>query len=90
MADIAKLAYRPIGLAASLGAAALAGKLVGAIWKKVVHEDEIPGALDQEYKIGKVLTFALFQAGVFAIVQVLVDRGGARLFEKITGAWPGN
>lgn len=90
MADMAKMAYRPIGLAASLGAAALASKLVGAIWKKVAHEDEMPGALDPQYSIGKVLAAALFQAGVFAIVQVLVDRGGARLFEKVTGSWPGN
>ena len=90
MAEMAKLAYRPIGLAASLGAAALAGKLVGVVWKKIVHEDEIPGALDREYAMGKVHAAALFQAGVFAIVQVLVDRGGARLFEKITGSWPGD
>ena len=90
MADMAKLAYRPIGLVTSLAAAALAGKLVGVVWKKVVHEDEIPGALDQEYTMGKILAAALFQAGVFAIVQALVDRGGARLFEKITGSWPGN
>lgn len=69
MADMAKLAYRPIGLVTSLGAAALAGKLVGAVWKKIVHEDEMPGALDREYTIGKVLAAALFQAGVFAVVQ---------------------
>ena len=90
MADMAKLAYRPVGLAASLGAAAIAGRLVGVIWKKVTDEDEIPGALDAQYSMGKVLVAALIQAGVFAIVQVLVDRGGAKLFERITGAWPGD
>ncbi|MFT4166428.1 MAG: DUF4235 domain-containing protein [Microlunatus sp.] len=90
MADMAKLAYRPIGLAASLGSAAIAGKLVATVWKKVAHEDDTPGAMDLQHSMGKVLAFALFQAGVFAVVQVLVDRGGARLFQKITGAWPGN
>ncbi|WP_422614585.1 hypothetical protein [Bradyrhizobium japonicum] len=30
------------------------------------------------------------QAGIFAVVQVLVNRGGAKAFERITGAWPGN
>jgi len=90
MADMAKLAYRPLGLAASLGAAALAGRLVGVIWKKVADEDEIPDALDAQYSIGKVLAAALIQAGVFAIVQVLVNRGGAKVFERITGAWPGD
>jgi hypothetical protein len=90
MADMAKLAYRPVGLAASLGAAAIAGRLVGVIWKKIAHEDEIPDALDAQYPMGKVLAAALIQAGVFAVVQVLVSRGGAKLFERITGAWPGD
>jgi hypothetical protein len=36
------------------------------------------------------LAAALTQAGVFAIVHALVDRGGAKLFEKITGSWPGD
>jgi len=90
MAEMAKLAYKPLGLAASLGAAAIAGRLVGLIWKEVTDEDEIPDALDAQYSVGKVLAAALIQAGVFAIVQVLVNRGGAKVFERITGAWPGN
>lgn len=90
MADMAKLAYRPFGLAVSLGAAAIAGRVVGVIWKKVADEDEIPDALDAQYTIGKVLAAALIQAGVFAVVQVLVNRGGAKAFERITGSWPGN
>jgi hypothetical protein len=40
--------------------------------------------------VGKVLAAALIQAGVFAIVQVLINRGGAKLFERVTGAWPGD
>ncbi len=90
MADMAKLAYRPVGLAVSLGSAAIAGRVVGLIWKKLSDEDEIPDALDAQYTVGKVLAAALIQAGVFAIVQVLVNRGGAKVFERITGSWPGN
>ena len=90
MADMAKLAYRPVGLAVSLGSAAIAGRVVGLIWKKISDEDEIPDPLDHQFSIGKVLAAALIQAGVFAIVQVLVNRGGAKAFERITGSWPGN
>ncbi|GAA3691502.1 DUF4235 domain-containing protein [Microlunatus aurantiacus] len=90
MADMAKLAYRPVGLAVSLGSAAIAGRVVGLIWKKLSDEDEIPDALDAQYTVGKVLAAALIQAGVFAIVQVLVNRGGAKVFERLTGSWPGN
>ncbi|WP_344810531.1 DUF4235 domain-containing protein [Microlunatus aurantiacus] len=87
---MAKLAYRPVGLAVSLGSAAIAGRVVGLIWKKLSDEDEIPDALDAQYTVGKVLAAALIQAGVFAIVQVLVNRGGAKVFERLTGSWPGN
>ena len=90
MADMAKLAYRPVGLAVSLGSAAIAGRVVGLIWKKLSDEDEIPDALDAQYTVGKVLAAALIQAGVFAIVQVLGNRGGAKVFERLTGSWPGN
>ncbi len=90
MADLAKLTYRPIGLVASLGAAAIAGKMVGVIWKKLSDEDELPDALKADNTMGRVLAAALIQAAVFAVVQSLVDRGGAKLFERITGAWPGD
>ena len=35
MPDMAKMAYQPIGLAVSLGTAAVAGRVVGLIWKKL-------------------------------------------------------
>jgi hypothetical protein len=60
------------------------------IWKKLADEDEIPDALDSQYSMGKVLAAALIQAAVFAVVQVLVNRGGAKAFQRVTGAWPGN
>jgi hypothetical protein len=90
MPDMAKMAYQPIGLAVSLASAAVAGRVVGLIWKKLSDEDEIPDALDAQYSVGKVLAAALIQAAVFAVVQVLVNRGGAKVFQRITGAWPGN
>jgi hypothetical protein len=64
--------------------------VVGVIWKQLADEDEIPDALDSQYSMGKVLAAALIQAAVFAVVQVLVNRGGAKAFQRVTGAWPGN
>ena len=85
MPDMAKMAYQPIGLAVSLASAAVAGRVVGLIWKKLSDEDEIPDALDAQYSVGKVLAAALIQAGVFAVVQVLVNRGGAKVFQLKPG-----
>ena len=90
MADLAKVAYRPMGLLASLGAAAIAGRLVKVIWKQVRNEDDVPGALESEYSMGEVLAAAAVQALIFGVVHALIDRLGARAFERITGSWPGD
>ena len=90
MADMAKLAYRPIGLAVSLGAAAVAGRLVGLIWKQVADEDDAPSALQSEYSMKEVVIAAAIQGAIFAATKAAVDRLGARGFKQLTGAWPGD
>ena len=37
-----------------------------------------------------VLLAVAIQGSIFAEVKALVDRGGAKAFEKLTGAWPGS
>jgi hypothetical protein len=86
----AKLAYRPVGLLASLAAGSVASALFKQIWKRVAHEDDAPDALQSEYSLGKVLLAAAIQGAIFALIKALIDRGGARGFEKLTGSWPGN
>jgi Protein of unknown function (DUF4235) len=90
MAEMAKWTYRPIGLLASLGAAALAGRLVKVIWRRARHQDELPTAMQSEYSIGEVVAATALQALVFGIVQALIDRLGARVWERVTGEWPGD
>lgn len=90
MSKLAKAAYRPVGLGASIAAASVAGMVFKQIWRRVADEDDAPDALQSEYSLGKVLLAAGIQAVIFALVKVLMDRGGARAFEKLTGSWPGN
>lgn len=90
MSKLAKAAYRPVGLGASIAAASVAGMVFKQIWRRVADEDDAPDALQSEYTLGKVLLAAGIQAVIFALVKVLMDRGGARAFEKLTGSWPGN
>jgi hypothetical protein len=90
MSKVAKLAYRPIGLGGSLLAATAAGAVFKQIWRRVADEDEAPDALQSEYSLSKVLLAAAIQGVIFGVVKALVDRGGAKVFEKLTGAWPGS
>lgn len=90
MTDIKKMAYRPVGLVASLGAAALAGRLVKLLWRRARHQEDLPTAMQSEYSVGEVVAAAALQALVFGVVQALIDRAGARVYERVTGEWPGD
>jgi hypothetical protein len=90
MSKLAKVAYRPIGLGGSLLAASAAGAVFKQVWKRVANEDDAPDALQSEYSLSKVLVAAAIQGVIFAVVKALVERTGAKFFEKLTGAWPGS
>ncbi|MET0694420.1 MAG: DUF4235 domain-containing protein [Propionibacteriaceae bacterium] len=90
MSKVAKIAYKPIGLGSSVLAATAAGALFKQIWRRVAQEDDAPSALQSEYSLQKILLAAAIQGLIFAVVKALVDRGGAKVFEKLTGEWPGS
>ena len=62
----------------------------GTVWRRLSDEDDAPGALQSEYALRSVLVSAALQGAVFAVAKAALDRGGARLFERATGAWPGD
>jgi len=86
----AALAYRPIGMLAGLAAGSVAGAIFKQIWRRVADEDEAPDALQSEHSLRRVLLAALIQGAIFAVVKALIERAGAKSFEKLTGSWPGN
>jgi hypothetical protein len=90
MVSAAKLAYRPVGLIASVVAGAIASAAFKQIWKRVSDEDDAPDAMQSEYGLGQILLAAMLQGAIFAVVKALIDRGGARGFQRLTGSWPGD
>lgn len=90
MSNFGKLAYKPVGLGGSFLAASAASAVVRQIWRRVADEDEAPGPLEADSSLQRVLLAAAIQGVVFGVVRALVERGGARFFEKLTGEWPGN
>ena len=90
MVSAAKLAYRPVGLIASVVAGAIASTVFKQIWKRVSDEDDAPDAMQSEYSLGQIVLAAMLQGAIFAAVKALIDRGGARGFQRLTGSWPGD
>ena len=86
----ARLAYRPIGLAAGIVAGLVSGAVFKQVWKAVAHEDDAPSALQSEYPMREVVLAAALQGAIFAATKAAIDRAGARGFTKLTGAWPGD
>jgi hypothetical protein len=87
---MAKLLYTPVSLVISVLGAIAAGAVFKQIWKRISHEEEAPKALESEYGWREVLPAAALQGAVFALVKAVIQRGGARGFERLTGVWPGD
>ena len=90
MVSAAKLAYRPVGLIASIVAGAIASAVFKKIWSRVADKDDAPDAMQSEYSLGQIVLAATLQGAIFAAVKALIDRGGARGFQRLTGSWPGD
>lgn len=87
----AKILYRPFGLVSSMVGGLLAGQLFKQVYKRVsrADHDESPGPLASEYPLKELLVASLIQGAIYAAVKALIDRGGARAFQRWTGEWPG-
>jgi hypothetical protein len=88
----AKILYQPVGIASSMVAGIVAGQVFKQVYKKVAprHPDDAPGPLQSEYPLWEVLVAATIQGMIFSVTKAIVQRGGARALEKLTGDWPGD
>lgn len=91
----AKVLYRPIGLVSSIVGGLIASMLFKQIWKRVGSavegdREHVPGPLESEYPMKEILLAALLQGALYSVVKALIDRQGAKAFQKATGEWPGS
>jgi hypothetical protein len=88
----AKILYRPIGLIGSVLGGVVAGAIFKQVWRRAAPGDkpDPPTALQTEYPFKEILLAAALQGVIFSVVKTVIDRQGARAFEKWTGEWPGS
>jgi hypothetical protein len=88
----AKILYRPWGLISSLLAGAVAGSVFKTVWKHAApgDQEDAPKPLESEYTLREVLIASAIRGAIFTTVKAAVQRGGARVFQRWTGEWPGD
>ncbi|MDP9164750.1 MAG: DUF4235 domain-containing protein [Actinomycetota bacterium] len=88
----AKILYRPVGLVSSILGGLVAGTIFKQIWKRASPGDkpDPPTALQTEYPFKEILVAAAVQGVIYSVVKTIIDRQGARVFERWTGEWPGS
>ena len=87
-----KAFYRPVGWVCSVVAGVVAGVVFKRVWRRITHgdHDRAPSALQSEYGLQEILVAATLQGAITGGVKALIDRGGARAFQRWTGEWPGD
>jgi Protein of unknown function (DUF4235) len=87
-----KALYRPVGRISSLLAGEVAGALFQGVWRRTRYRDhdEVPTALQSETGLGEIVLASVLQGAINGGVRALINRGGARAFERWTGMWPGD
>jgi hypothetical protein len=83
-----KLIYKPFGIVVGMVAGLISSKLFEAVWG-VIDEEEPPTATTRDTSWAKVVGSAAVSGMTFSVVRAVVNRGGAKGFEHLTGAWPG-
>lgn len=88
----AKLLYRPVGMAGSIFGGLVASFIFKQVWQRAAPGDQPdpPKPLESEYPLKQILIAAVVQGAIYSLVKTLIDRGGARAFERWTGEWPGD
>jgi hypothetical protein len=89
MPKAAKMAYRPVGLISGMAGGLLAGMLFKRVWKRISDEDETPNPLSSDYGWRELLLASAIQGMLYALIKAVIDRAGAKGFERVTGEWPG-
>ncbi|NRQ49069.1 DUF4235 domain-containing protein [Aeromicrobium stalagmiti] len=88
----AKILYRPVGIVSSIVGGLVASLLFKQVWKRVSAGEgaDPPGPLESEYAFKEILLAAVLQGAIYSVVKTVIQRQGAKGFQRATGEWPGS
>ncbi len=84
-----KVLYKPLGIIISVVGGLIATRIFDQIWKQLPGSDEkAPKSTDPDHTWKEIAIAAVLQGAVFGGVKAIVNRAGAKGFEKATGTYP--
>lgn len=83
------LMYKPFAMIVSLLGGMLASMLFTRLWRALSGAHDAPDATDDATRWADIVPAAALHGLVFGVVKALVDRAGAKEFQRMTGRWPG-
>jgi Protein of unknown function (DUF4235) len=87
---MAKALYTPFGLLSSILGGLIASRIFRFVWEQISDEPDPPKPRESEYGWRELLAAAALQGAIFTVVRTVIDRGGAKAFQRATGVWPGD
>ncbi len=83
-----KLIFLPISIGGGILAGTISKKLFAVLWGRIDHQ-EPPQPEHRQIDLGKLALALVLEGAVFRLVKGLVDHGSRRVFQRLTGSWPG-
>ncbi|HUO74470.1 MAG TPA: DUF4235 domain-containing protein [Solirubrobacteraceae bacterium] len=84
-----KILYKPVGILAGVIGAKIGRDAFNALWARI-DDGAPPDPTTEQATLTKVVGAAVLEAATKAAITAAVDRGSARVFQYLTGIWPGN
>ena len=85
-----RMLYRPVGTFSAVVASVVADAALKWVWRNTSERGRAPVALQSEYRLRDVVAAATLRGAIGGGMKALMARGGARLFQRWTGEWPGD
>ena len=86
---MAKLIYKPVGILVGVLTGLVATRVFEKIWG-LFSDTEPADPDDREAGWAEVVIAATISGAIFGACRAIIQRGGAKGFERATGIWPGD
>jgi hypothetical protein len=86
---VAKLLYKPVAILVGLLAGLVATQIFEKVWA-LIGDGEPADPDDRDAGWSEIVISSIISGAIFGGVRAVIQRGGAKGFERATGIWPGD